>query len=425
MKSSVAIILCLLSSLIVRAQLDIEYYNKGEILRYDGDYKGAEQEYLKAIKLNPILFDAIIELAIIEYEVNQNFENALNYLEYCIQNTKDSDVLMRVYLHKGIIYSILNDDKSSLKMFNKGIDINGSGENKALLYGARGYEVYYFNNELNKALADFEKSIKIYPTYEAYKAQGELFYSIENYEEAEKDFTTALQLEPNNTLILYFRGKTRNWLNKYELSLRDLESVNLKELAINSEKYISDYYYYRGEVKYYLERYEEAITDLEKSISITDTVADVFYRLGRTYLKLEKFKEAISSFNNSLKYEPDDEFALKDIGISYLELGKYQDAKNYLEKSMHIDDSNFAVHQALGQYYIIENNYEQAIQELNTSIELVRSKELTPDGEPEYYRAITYFGLSKKEEACLDLEKALEFGFDKDKIEKLKEKYCK
>ena len=41
MKSIVTIIFCLLFSLIVRAQLDIEHYNKGEILRYNGDYEKA------------------------------------------------------------------------------------------------------------------------------------------------------------------------------------------------------------------------------------------------------------------------------------------------------------------------------------------------------------------------------------------------
>ena len=408
----------------VKSQPEIEHYNKGEVLRYKGDYKNAEQEYLRAIKINPNLYDAIIELAIIEYDINKNYENALNYLEYIIQNTKDSELLMKVYLHKGIVYTILKDDKEALKMFNKGIAIKGVGESKALLYAARGYEIYYFNNELNKALADFEKSIQTHPTPEAYKSRGELFYSIDNYEEAEKDFMASLKLEGDSNLLHYYLGKTRRWAKKYELSLQDLEQVNVEELAFYSQEYVPDYYYFRGAIKYYLERYDEAASDLEKSISITDTVADVLHRLGRSYLKLNKYKEAIKVYTRALELIPDNEYYNKDLGICYYELGEYQKSEEYLSKAVSINNQNIAIHKELAKLRIAQAKYDKALEQISTAMALSKEQDYNSEGELEYYRAIIYFKLEKKEDGCADLEKALEYGFDKNKVTQLRDKHC-
>ena len=67
------------------------------------------------------MFDAHIELAIIEYQEKKNYQQAIYHLDYCLQNTKDAVVLTSAYLHKGVIYSDLNGDRQSLKMFNKGL----------------------------------------------------------------------------------------------------------------------------------------------------------------------------------------------------------------------------------------------------------------------------------------------------------------
>ncbi|MGI8601058.1 MAG: hypothetical protein ACR2KB_17530, partial [Chitinophagaceae bacterium] len=60
----------------------------------------------------------------------------------------------------------------------------------------------------------------------------------------------------------------------------------------------------------------------------------------------------------------------------------------------------------------------------NKSIELMLDEEVPNDGEPYYYRALVFFEMSKIIEGCSDLNKAFEYGFEKENIIKVKKKYC-
>ena len=113
-----------------------------------------------------------------------------------------------------------------------------------------------------KNLSDFIETNK--KNAEAYNLLGICFFELNQFKEAESNFTIALESE-NNYKYYYNRGNVRRELNQLNIALEDFN----KAILLNPNE--ADIYNNRGNLYYRMKKYNLALRDFIK-VSINTAV---------------------------------------------------------------------------------------------------------------------------------------------------------
>ena len=235
-----------------------------------------------------------------------------------------------------------------------------------MLYGERG-TAHTYTRDFKAALADYCEALKLQPNNIHFMdCRGLVYYQMDEYEKALKDFTKALSLNPpsdNRKARIYAnRAACYRELRKSELALKDLEAAsqictdeklkgNLKILAeqvlaaegkkstkicskcgkeVHALTYKcpacgntlfqissgSDYNYIerqqnlaashvdRGSKFFFEKRYDEAEKEFKKALEMNPVNATAHGNLGVLYLRTDRPKEAVKYFEKTKKLNP-------------------------------------------------------------------------------------------------------------------------
>ena len=92
--------------------------------------------------------------------------------------------------------------------------------------------------------------------------RGMVYFVLSNYEKAIKDFTRAVQTNPNNFRAYNNRGLAYRMLKRYDRAIEDFErSIEIHPMQ-------TDAYYGRAQVFFELENYPKALEDCDKALNI-------------------------------------------------------------------------------------------------------------------------------------------------------------
>jgi len=120
----------------------------------------------------------------------------------------------------------------------------------------------HINNDLDRALEIYSHLILISPNHYLYNHRGLVYFSLSQYEEALKDFTTAIDIEPRDTRVYTNRGLTHRMLKQYDKALKDFEhSLELNPLW-------TDTFYSRALTYYDMGDLHGAIEDCDRAIAL-------------------------------------------------------------------------------------------------------------------------------------------------------------
>ena len=94
------------------------------------------------------------------------------------------------------------------------------------IYYSRGL-VHSKNGELDKAIRDYTKAIKLKPNYtEAYYQRGVAYRLKGDYECAIADYTKVIELEPDNADAYYHRSRAWLHLGQVERAKSDMKAAS-------------------------------------------------------------------------------------------------------------------------------------------------------------------------------------------------------
>ncbi|MCK4797533.1 MAG: tetratricopeptide repeat protein, partial [Spirochaetes bacterium] len=133
------------------------FYILGLVNLYTGNYKEATKIFIEALKYGESEL-TLLAIGNAFYKDN-DFENAKNYIRKVISVSINPKIKEKSYFLMGDI--LFNEKKyiESKKYFDKVININ---ENNSYAYFYRG-EIYYIQNNLIKARAEWRKTLEIDP----------------------------------------------------------------------------------------------------------------------------------------------------------------------------------------------------------------------------------------------------------------------
>ncbi len=253
---------------------------------------------------------------------------------------------------------------------------------------------FYADNELEKALAEYNKALKIFPQdeyalgkkeeintilkdekdklndFNEMVAIADRFIKEEKYAEAVMQYESALNLYPNNSAVKEKYQDAKSKKSAYDLKVSEFERLKSQgqEFALR-KKYAEA-----------IDAYEQALqifpneTELSGTISELSTKKDIAERYDTKITEADAFyedrsyNEAKASYQAALTVIPDDSYALGMIArideiVNSPEYLKIQNDKAKL-------DSNFASFMGKGETAEAQKNYEQALSYYVKALEL-------------------------------------------------------
>ncbi|MBK8847152.1 MAG: tetratricopeptide repeat protein [Bacteroidetes bacterium] len=226
--------------------------------------------------------------------------------------------------------------------------------------------------DLFNAIFSYTHAIQTDVTFaDAYIKRALLHEKMGNYNQASKDLTIALDINPYSFYIYDKRAK-------------------LKILAMD---------------------YKGAIDDINKAIALEGLNKSEQEQLVEDYILAQNFTLAVSLADSLSKTNKNDSYSLLLLALSNYNAAEYNAAEEQARKLVTDDSLGAMANNILGLIAMKRNNFSEAIKYLNTSLAL------NPGFEQAYYnRSIAYRMSDKKDLAQNDLNKAIELSKENSKI---------
>ncbi len=217
------------------------------------------------------------------------------------------------------------------------------------------------------ALSAFNKAIKVNPNNaDVYVQRGIYYFEQDDWEAASNDYEKAISLDPKNSHAYYNRGSLLMAQKNYPLALEDMTQ------AIVLMPDFPGAYINRGNIHKLLKDHQAALKDYSKAIDISPNFSGLYNRAILYRDQLNKTRLALKDANHILEIEP-------------------QDARGYsLRASIHYQLSKF----------------KEGLADAGKAIEL------NPQMSDAYaFKAYIYKAMNNNEKALINAKKAKELGF--------------
>lgn len=183
----------------------------------------------------------------------------------------------------------------------KEIDINLKIENNQATandYLTKG-NINLQKNNSNQALLDFKQSLEIEQTSEAYYRIAQIYHGKNHLQSALENYDKAILFDNSIQDIFYFRGSVNLGLKNYDKAIQDFTTaINLSPNDYNNLFYRALTYEKIGQIK-------NAKTDYTKAINISSQNYEAYFNRGNLYLKLDKQNKAVEDFNKAIQLNPE------------------------------------------------------------------------------------------------------------------------
>lgn len=264
--------------------------------------------------------------------------------------------------------------------------------------------------------------------------EGNKYRDADDHKQAEKCFSEAIELNPENALAWHNRGWAYIEQRKYKEALNDFNKAE----ELNPNSYLP--HFGRGWVYDRQKDYAAAIKEYNKVIAINPNYAVAWNNRGAAKSWLNQMHEAIADYSKAIELNPKYGKAYENRGMAYSALGNYEKAASDRERAEHIKWSNENADKIIEESLALSKrgDFKGALKLLNDAAKLypdnqfvfVNRGNIYKDGFKDYKRAIAdynktieinpkfswpylnralvYRRLDKNEEALVDYNKAIE-----------------
>ena len=194
--------------------------------------------------------------------------------------------------------------------------------------------------DLRAALAAYEGAITIRPdASQVQRKIAEIYYQLEEYENAKNAFIAFLALEPKNIAALNYVGYISEKLMDYATAAEYYERV----LDVSGENLYA--LNHLGLAYKQLERYDEAVEVLHKALALDPKCErpeseNLHNYLGLIYLGQGKLGEAIAELRESIRLLSNSTWAREQLAALYEDQQRYFEAQLQYQRLLEIDPDN-------------------------------------------------------------------------------------
>jgi tetratricopeptide (TPR) repeat protein len=139
-------------------------------------------------------------------------------------------------------------------------------------------------------------------------------------EAALASYDRALELRPDDAMVLYRRGTVLRDLKRFD------EAVASYERALELQPQDAELLCRCGTALYELQRFEQALASFDLALEQRPDHARALCNRGATLYELQRFEEALASYDRALEQRPDYVVALCNRGTTLRELKRFEEA---------------------------------------------------------------------------------------------------
>ena len=317
-------------------------------------YSKAVSDYTAAIKLDlesgRKLFDVYRNRANVLRDLGEFEKSFKDYEEAITLAKRNKKELAKLYEDLGNAHFSYKSYDAAIENYNK--SIKEFGNDRTSVYVARA-GVYYRNNNIDKALEDYETAVK--------KAEK----TFEDADKAEKDDAIKQVISANESYgnFLCYKG-----------SFEDAIACFNKILEID-EKHVFGYIN-RGNAYLQMGDSEKAKWDFKKAMESEEVKVEAYINYGNLLLETQKLPDALEAeemYSNANKIDSQNPKVCIGMGNALYYRKKFNDALKWYEDAIRFDSNNenshFAYH-GLAQVYKALNEFDNATVNCEESIKL-------------------------------------------------------
>ncbi len=360
-----------------------------QILTKNGEYDKAELIFEEVLRQNPAFTPAITGKGILLMAKDEN-DKASVFLEEKLKDFPKSILLM---FNCALAFERAGDSEEAEKYYSGIIEIDPF--NYAALYNLA--SLYFKNRQYLKSLPLFEKLeeenpgevIFSYNIASAYLRMGEtdaarkklleitkkgdykevnndlgvIFRREKKFDEAEKYFRKALNLDPayspayNNLGILFMLTGDQT---KAEENLHKAIQYNIRD---------ADALYNLGILFLYKKNYDQARLFFSRAQDISPDFVNAGINLAVTEMYLGNVKESERILLSLSEKFPENAMVLYNLGVLYKGMGQWEKAMEFFDKTLEVEPEFTDALNNIGVIFIGQNKWKQAILILNKALE--------------------------------------------------------
>lgn len=216
------------------------------------------------------------------------------------------------------------------------------------------------------------------PSSAEVRAEVELGYRLSQHgrhEEALAAFDSALELDPKNASVHWFRGNALCNLGRYKDALTAIDN------ALRLEPKHVRAHFLRGFALGHLGRDKEALANFDRAIRLNAAAASL-KKLGRdqeapllcnraiALRRLERYDEALTAYDLAIRFDPDNAEMHRDRGTTLAELKRYGDALNSFTAAINLAPNDAPSHFGRAMMLAGLNRFEEAVTAYDRAIDL-------------------------------------------------------
>lgn len=179
----------------------------------------------------------------------------------------------------------------------------------------------------------------------------------QEFADADKAFLSNIKLEEGNRLVLL----NVDW--SYELALKDwTEAIELNPQ--NALAYEARGYYYL----YYTKDYSASLNDFNQAINLRPSIADNYFYRGTCYLNLSEIELAKKDFEQAINLNPQMSGAYGELAYIYT-MSDPLKAIEYADRALEFNERNWRAYYSRGLALYTMHNYEAALEDGQRALE--------------------------------------------------------
>ena len=213
-----------------------------------------------------------------------------------------------------------------------------------------------------EAVKEYSKAIELDPSFaSAYHNRGILYNNLGEQQKALDDYNKAIELDPSYAYAYNGRGNVYSDLGEQQKALDDYNK------AIELDPSFAYAYNGRGNVYSDLGEQQKALEDYNKAIELDPSFANAYNGRGIIYYDLGEQQKALEDYNKAIELDLNYKFAYRNRGLLYSKLGNLEAAVKDYTQAIQLDPkykntylSRADAYSALGQESLAEADRKAA-----------------------------------------------------------------
>jgi tetratricopeptide (TPR) repeat protein len=164
---------------------------------------------------------------------HQHYPDALRHVNHAIESDRQDAM---AYILRGQVLTGLDEPQQALADFKRALSINPKLET-ALVDDAKA-KCYVDISQLDQAMVEVNKAIKLEPSGERFRLRGDIFGQLNKTRDAVESFTQAIKASPKSTWSYFDRGNCYARLNMNKEAIADYTQV-IKLMPTEPSAYVS------------------------------------------------------------------------------------------------------------------------------------------------------------------------------------------